>query len=163
MSVSRIKDLVGEKAPSFCLKNQSNNEVCLDGLLKSGYKFVLLYFYPKDLTSGCTTEAKSFSSAVSEFEKLGVKVVGVSKLGVESKQRFIKKHNLKIELLADEDLGVAKAYGVLKKKKMFGKEVIGISRETFLIDSGSSKIIKHWTKVNPKTHVAEVLSYIATL
>ena len=151
-----------KKAPTFCLKNQDNQEVCLKDLLGK-HRFILIYFYPKDNTPGCTIEAVSFSQYLDELESLGVKVLGISKLDVKSKKRFALKHGLKLDLLADEDLATAKAYGVLKEKNMFGRKVVGINRETFLVDGKDGAIIHHWPKVKPKTHVAEVIEHLQAL
>ncbi len=161
MTKTKNNDLTGKRAPVFCLPNQNGKEVYLkDELakLKTG-GMILLFFYPKDMTSGCTTEAVSFSEAKRKFSARGVKIFGISKLTPESKQKFIAKHNLKIDLLSDENLKVCEKYGVWREKNMYGKKVMGIARESFLIDK-NGKIIKHFQKVKPAEHVDEVLDFL---
>ncbi len=159
----KVSNLNLKQAPDFCLPNQEDKTVCLKDFLNGKYRYILVYFYPKDNTPGCTIEAVSFSQYLDELELLGVKVLGISKLGVESKKRFADKHNLTIDLLADEDMKVAQAYGVIKEKTMFGRKVVGINRETFLVDAKTGQIIKHWPKVKAKEHVEEVLEYLRIL
>ncbi len=154
-------NLLGKKAPNFCLPNQNGKKVCLkDELakLKDG-GMILLFFYPKDMTPGCTTEAISLSEAKRKLSARGVKIFGISKLTPESKQKFIAKHNLKIDLLSDEDMEVCEKYGVWREKNMYGKKVMGIARESFLIGK-DGKIIKHFQKVKPATHIDEVLEFL---
>ena len=152
------KDMTGKKAKVFCLPNQNNEKICLKDILEDGKK-VILFFYPKDMTSGCTTEAAAFSEAKRKFTARGIKVFGVSKLGVESKQKFVEKNNLKIDLLADEDLKVAEKYGVLQEKENRGKVTQTISRETFIIDT-DRKILKHFTSVKPANHLDEIMEFL---
>ncbi len=154
-------NLEGKKAPAFCLPDHSGQEVCLKDVLAQG-KDVLLFFYPRDMTSGCTVETQAFSAAKRRFGARGVRVFGVSKLSVESKQKFRQKSGITVDLLADEELEVAQKYGVWREKNMYGKKVMGIARETFLIGAADGRIIKHWQKVKPATHVDEVLAFLAT-
>jgi peroxiredoxin Q/BCP len=147
-------------APEFTVKNQRGEDVTLSQELKSNK--VLLYFYPKDMTPGCTLEGIGFSQHKSDFEKHDVKVFGVSADSVDKHQKFCEKESLTIDLLSDESKEMLEAYGVWKEKSMFGKKYMGISRETFLIGQDST-IIKHWNTVKPAAHPKEVLAYIQSL
>ncbi len=143
---------VGDKAPEFCLPNQDDVEICLRDLKG---KWVVLYFYPKDLTPGCTTEACDFTNELDEFEKLDAIVLGVSADSTKKHRSFIEKKNLKITLLSDEDHKVIEAFGAWQLKKMYGKEFMGIVRSTFIIDpEGIIKAV--WPKVKVKGHVQQV-------
>ncbi len=150
---------IGDKAPEFCLPNQDSEEVCLRDLQGS---WVVLYFYPKDNTPGCTTEAIDFTALKSEFEKEGATILGVSPDSVKKHQNFITKKELGITLLSDEDKEVLKAYGVWQLKKNFGKEYMGVVRSTFLIDP-DGKIAYIWPKVKVKGHAQEVLEKLKEL
>ncbi|WP_456470178.1 thioredoxin-dependent thiol peroxidase [Caminibacter sp.] len=141
------------KAYDFCLPNQDGVEICLRDLKG---RWIVLYFYPKDNTPGCTTEAKEFSALLDEFEKLGAVVIGISPDSPKKHSNFIEKHNLKITLLSDENKEVLKAYGAWGKKKMYGKEYEGVIRSTFLIDPDGN-IVKEYKKVKAKGHAANVL------
>ncbi len=116
----------------------------------------VIYFYPKDDTPGCTTEAKDFTDMAADFAALGVKVVGVSKDTVAKHDKFKAKHDLSLILVSDADGGMCEAFGAWGVKKMYGKEYEGIIRSTFLIDAGGS-VAKVWPKVKVKGHAAEVL------
>jgi peroxiredoxin Q/BCP len=144
---------IGEKAPDFCLPNQDNEEVCLRDLQGS---WVVLYFYPKDNTPGCTTEALDFTAHIDEFRDLGATVLGVSPDSVKRHQNFIVKKELKVTLLADEEHKVCELYGVWQLKKNYGREYMGVVRSTFLIDP-DGVIRAKWEKVRVKGHVEEVL------
>ena len=150
---------VGDKAPDFCLPNQDNEEICLRDFQGS---WVVLYFYPKDNTPGCTTEALDFTALKDEFEKEGAIILGVSPDSVKKHQNFIAKKNLGITLLSDEDKEVLKEYGVWQLKKNFGKEYMGVVRSTFLIDP-DGKIAYIWPKVKVKGHAKEVLEKLKEL
>lgn len=150
---------VGEKAPSFDLPTDAGTQFRLSA--QKG-RLVVLYFYPKDDTSGCTTEAKDFSSHVEDFDKAGAAVIGVSPDSVASKAKFRKKHTLSVALAADEDKAVATAYGVWVEKSMYGRKYMGVERSTFLID-GKGKIAKIWRKVKVPGHAAEVLAAVKAL
>ncbi|MEO1958249.1 MAG: thioredoxin-dependent thiol peroxidase [Nautiliaceae bacterium] len=141
------------KAKEFCLPNQDGVEICLRDLLG---KWIVLYFYPKDNTPGCTTEAKEFSELIDEFEKLGSIVIGISPDSPKRHSNFIQKHNLKITLLSDENKEVLKAYGAWGKKKMYGKEYEGVIRSTFII-SPNGEIVKEFKNVKAKGHAKKVL------
>ena len=120
-------------------------------------KKIILYFYPKDNTSGCIIEAKDFTLFIDDFKDKDYFIIGVSRDSVKSHQNFIKKHNLKILLLSDTDEQLVKAFNVLKEKTLYGKKYIGIIRSTFILDE-EGKIIKEYRKVIPKTHVKILLS-----
>jgi peroxiredoxin Q/BCP len=147
-----------KKAPTFILQNQDGQNVSLSDF--SGKK-VLLYFYPKDMTPGCTIEAIGLSEKKKAFENRNTVVIGISRDPVEKHKKFCDKENLEIMLLSDENGTVVKDYGVWQEKNMFGKTHMGISRESFLIDEQGS-IIKHWTKVQPAKHPKEVLDWLDT-
>ncbi len=144
----------GNNAPDVKLFSQ-DKEVSLSDFKG---KWVVLYFYPKDNTPGCTIEAIDFSSLKKDFEKFNAVVLGVSPDSVESHCKFIEKKELTIDLLSDSEKEVAKAYGVWDKKKFMGKEYMGIIRSTFLIKDG--KIIKAWSPVKVKGHAEAVLEEI---
>jgi len=150
---------IGEKAPGFCLSNQDDEEVCLRDLAGS---WVVLYFYPKDNTPGCTTEALDFTARLGEFESLGAAVLGVSPDSVKKHQNFIAKKELGVTLLSDEEKEVCRAYGVWQLKKNYGREYMGVVRSTFLIDP-DGKIAARWEKVRVKGHVEAVLEKLREL
>jgi peroxiredoxin Q/BCP len=149
----------GTKAPAFTLPNQDGHKVKLTGLNK---RWVVLYFYPKDDTPGCTTEACDFTSGIKAFEKLNATVLGVSPDSEESHRKFIKKHSLKIDLLSDPDKKVLEKYGAWGVKKMYGKESMGVIRSTYLIDPGG-KIAYAWPNVKAKGHAEKVREKLAEL
>lgn len=143
---------VGVEAPQFCLPDKDNNEVCLKNFQD---KYIVLYFYPKDNTPGCTTEAIGFTGILPELQKLDAVVIGVSPDSPESHARFIEKKNLKVTLLSDVEKKVIKAYGKWGKKKFRGKEYMGVTRSTFLIDPDGN-IGYIWPKVSVIGHVEDV-------
>jgi peroxiredoxin Q/BCP len=149
----------GVKSPVFCLKNEDEQEVCLKDYKG---KWVVLYFYPKDDTPGCTIEAKDFSKENPGFEALDAAILGVSADDCGSHKSFINKYKLKINLLADPDKKVLKKYGVWKKKKFMGREYMGIARTTYLIDP-EGKIAFLWEKVSPAGHAGAVQEKIKEL
>ena len=142
----------GHKAPDFCLPNQDNEEICLRDLQGS---WVVLYFYPKDNTPGCTTEACDFTEALPDFTDLGATILGVSPDSVKRHQNFIAKKELKITLLSDEEKEVLQAYGVWQLKKNYGREYMGVVRTTYLIDP-DGKVAYVWEKVRVKGHIETV-------
>jgi peroxiredoxin Q/BCP len=144
---------VGAKAPSFNLESDAGGRPSL-GDFKG--KWVVLYFYPKDNTPGCTREAQSFTAAAAQLKKLGAEVLGVSKDSVKSHCGFRDKIGIGFPLLSDTDLKVHRAYGAWGKKTMYGKEVEGTIRSTFLI-SPDGKIARAWTSVKVDGHVDKVL------
>ena len=145
---------VGDKAPNFTLPDQEGQEHTL-----SAYKGspVVLYFYPKDHTSGCTTEACGFRDDYSAYQKAGVTILGVSPDSPKTHTNFIAKHDLPFTLLADTEREVLKLYGAWGLKKMYGREYEGVLRTTFLI-SADGKIAKIYEKVKPAAHSAEILA-----
>ncbi len=143
---------VESKAPEFCAPNQDETEICLRDL--SG-KWIVLYFYPKDNTPGCTTEACEFTEALPDFEDLDAVILGVSPDSPKKHRNFIEKKDLKITLLADEDKTLCEAYGVWQLKKNYGREYMGVVRSTFII-SPDGNIAAKWEKVRVKGHVEAV-------
>ena len=143
----------GDVAEDFCLPDYQGKEHCLHDYLG---KWIVLYFYPKDNTSGCTREAKDFTEMRDEFEKLGAVIVGVSKDSPKSHEKFINKHQLNILLLSDENHEVLEKYGAWGKKKNYGREYFGTIRTTYLIDP-QGKVVKIWKNVRVKGHVEKVL------
>lgn len=144
--------LVNKKAPDFTLLDQNEKE---HSLSEFKGKKVLLYFYPKDDTPGCTTEACSFRDRLNELKKHGVQVIGVSCDTPKSHKKFAEKFQLNFPLLADVDKKVVEKYGVWVEKSMYGKKYMGIQRDSFLIDE-TGKVVKHYEKVKPTEHVDEV-------
>ena len=143
---------IGTKAPEFCLPNQDETEICLRDL--SG-KWIVLYFYPKDNTPGCTTEACDFTEAMPDFEALDAVILGVSPDSPKKHTNFIEKKALTITLLADEDKELCNAYDVWKLKKFMGKEYMGVVRTTYII-SPEGEIVAAWDKVRVKAHAQTV-------
>ncbi len=150
---------IGDHAPDFTLLNQSEEDVSLSDYAGS---WLVLYFYPKDNTSGCTLEAKEFTCLVDAFSELGAIVIGVSKDSIQSHNNFIEKHDLGIELLSDPDHVVMEKYGVWQKKKLYGKEFMGVVRSTFLI-TPEGMIAQAWHKVKAKDHAEKVLETLKEL
>lgn len=150
---------IGQPAPDFSVLNQDGAEIKM-----SDYKGkkVVLYFYPRDNTPGCTTEANDFKDHIEAFESLNTVVLGVSKDSVKSHTNFICKYALPFNLLSDIELEVIKAYDVWQLKKMYGKESMGVVRSTFLIDE-EGILREAWTKVKVKGHVEAVLEAIRTI
>ncbi|WP_461202071.1 thioredoxin-dependent thiol peroxidase [Anoxybacillus sp. TBDG-1] len=144
------------EAPNFTLPASNGENVTLSQFRG---KYVVLYFYPKDMTPGCTTEACEFRDHYEVFEELGAVVIGISPDSIGRHKKFIEKHRLPFLLLADEKQDVAKAYGVWKLKKNFGKEYMGIERSTFLVDP-NGQIVQEWRKVKVNGHVEEVLNVL---
>lgn len=144
------------KAPEFSLKNEQGNTVTLENYKG---KYVVLYFYPKDMTPGCTTEACDFRDAFAEFSDLNAVILGVSADDANKHTKFIEKYGLPFSLLVDADHTVSESYNVWVLKKMYGKEYMGIERSTFLINP-EGVIVKEWRKVKVKQHIEEVLNSI---
>jgi peroxiredoxin Q/BCP len=144
----------GDAAADFELPTESGETLKLSRLKGNA---VVLYFYPKDDTSGCTAEAKDFSRLVPEFRKAGAEVIGISPDSVESHDKFRRKHGLAVRLAADEDKKAANAYGVWVEKSMYGRKYMGVERSTFLID-GAGRIARIWRKVKVPGHAEEVLA-----
>jgi peroxiredoxin Q/BCP len=144
--------LIGKPAPPFCLPDAGGAEHCLEA---SRGKWVVLYFYPRDNTPGCTLEALSFNAALQEFADMGAVVIGVSADTPESHRKFVEKYSLSILLLSDTAHAVLNAYQVWKPKKIMGKEFLGTERSTFLINPGGT-IVQAWRKVSVKGHADAV-------
>lgn len=147
---------VGELVPDFTLVDQDEKSHTL-----SQYrgKKVVLYFYPKDMTPGCTVQAEGMRDSMNDLEAKGIVVLGVSVDDVKSHKKFVEKHNLNFPLLADTEKTVVQDYGVWKEKSMFGKKYMGIQRDTFLIDE-EGKLIQHFEKVNPLKHASQILALV---
>ena len=150
---------VGDKAPNFSMPASNASTVSL-ATLKG--KNVVLYFYPRDDTPGCTLEAKDFRDHLAEFEKLNTVIIGVSKDSVKSHEKFREKFCLPFPLASDEESSVCEAYGTWKEKSMYGKTYMGIQRDTFLID-GNGVIRNIWRKVKVEDHVKQVLEAVKAL
>ena len=146
------------KAPNFKLQSTSKNDYSLKDSIN---KYIVIYFYPKDDTPGCTIETNDFNKLLSKFKKLECEVYGISKDNLKSHDKFREKYKIKFDLLADEKLTVLKKYKVWGKKKFMGREYLGINRTTFLIDK-KGKIIKIWENVKVKDHAKEVLETLKT-
>jgi len=146
------------KAPNFILPSTSKEKYSLKDSLG---KYVVIYFYPKDDTPGCTIETNDFNKLLLKFKKLECEVYGISKDNLKSHDKFREKYKIKFNLLADEEIKVLKKYKVWGKKKFMGREFMGIIRTTFLIDK-KGKIIKIWDNVKVKDHAKEVLETLKT-
>jgi len=144
----------GDKAPDFDLPAAGMENVKLSALAG---KPVVLFFYPKDDTSGCTAEAIDFTAALPDFEKLGVQVIGMSPDPVKKHHKFREKHGLETVLVSDEEKQALSAYGVWVEKSMYGRKYMGVERSTFLIGA-DGRIVKAWRKVKVPGHVADVLA-----
>lgn len=150
---------VGKKAPAFTLENQDGNKTKLSDYAG---KWVVLYFYPKDDTPGCTTQACDFSASIDAYGALDAEVIGVSPDGPEKHQKFIAKHDLKVTLLCDPEHGVMEKYGAWGEKMMYGKKTIGVKRSTVLIDP-KGKVAHHWPNVRAKGHAEKVQDMLSEL
>ena len=148
---------IGMKAPEFTLNDKDGNTVSLSDFLG---KKVVLYFYPRDNTPGCTRQACAFAAAYEGFKAKDVVVIGVSKDSVASHQKFAQKYDLPFILLSDPELQAIQSYGVWQEKKLYGKVSYGVVRTTFIIDE-QGNIEKIMPKVKPDTNAAEILSYLA--
>ena len=144
---------VGQTAPDFTVPRDGGGEISLSGQKP---KAVVLYFYPKDDTPGCTKEAIGFSEQLEAFEAAGAVVIGVSKDTAAKHDKFVAKHGLTVALASDEDGSICENYGVWVEKSMYGKTYMGIERSTFLID-GTGKVLQEWRKVRVPGHVDAVL------
>ena len=147
----------GDKAPA--LKVTSSDGSTVD--LSSPGQPLVLYFYPKDDTSGCTREAQDFTELAGDFEKAGVKVVGVSRDPMKKHDKFIAKYDLKVPLISDEDGAISDAFGTWVEKSMYGRKYMGMERATYLIGA-DGKILRSWRKVKVPSHAAEVLKAART-
>ncbi|MGM9943375.1 MAG: thioredoxin-dependent thiol peroxidase [Lysinibacillus sp.] len=148
--------LLNQQAPNFTLENEKGQKVSLSDFKG---KNVILYFYPKDMTPGCTTEACDFRDAHEDFASLNAVILGVSMDDANKHTKFIEKHGLPFSLLVDAEHEVAEKYGVWVLKKMYGREYMGIERSTFLINE-QGIIVAQWRKVKVKNHIEAVLSQL---
>ena len=145
----------GTKAPNFNAIDQNNNNHTLD---KYPNKKIILYFYPRDNTPGCTKQAIEFNRIKKELERQNIIIIGVSKDSLLSHQNFAKKYTLKIPILSDPTLSIIKKYKVWKEKSLYGKKYMGIVRTTYLIDK-NKKIEQYWSPVKLKNHINEIITY----
>ena len=150
---------INTKAPNFTLPSTSNDKYSLKDSIG---KYVVIYFYPKDDTPGCTVETNDFNKLLTKFKKLNCEIYGISKDSLKSHDKFRDKYKIKLDLLADEEIKVLKKYKVWGKKKFMGREFMGINRTTFLIDK-EGKITKIWENVKVKDHAKEVLEALKTI
>lgn len=149
--------VIGKPAPDFTLPSTTGEPIALKQF--KGKKTVILYFYPKDETPGCTKEACAFRDAFSEFEKHNAVILGVSNDPMDSHNAFRGKHHLPFTLLSDEDAAVAKLYGVYKQKNLYGKKSLGIERTTFVIDR-TGRVAQIYPKVKVEGHIADLLEFV---
>ena len=150
---------IGDSVPDFCLPNQDEEEICLRDIRG---RWIVLYFYPKDNTPGCTTEACDFTAALPDFEGLDAIVLGVSPDSPKIHRNFIEKKDLKITLLADEEKELCNLFGCWQLKKNYGREYMGVVRSTFIIGP-DGKVAAKWEKVRVKGHVDEVKAKLEEL
>lgn len=158
-STRSAKAVVGQALPGFTLAATGGKDVSLEGLRG---KTVVLYFYPKDATPGCTIEGHDFSRLKKDFEKAGAEVFGISRDSMKSHEKFKSCENYSVDLLSDEDEAVCGLFGVIKMKNMYGKQVRGIERSTFVIDP-QGKLVKEWRGVKVPGHAEEVLNFVKTI
>ena len=150
---------IGDAIPDFCLPNQDEEEICFRDIKG---RWAVIYFYPKDNTPGCTTEACDFTAALADFTGMEAIILGVSPDSPKKHRNFIEKKELKITLLADEEKELCKSFGMWQLKKFMGKEYMGVVRSTFLIAADGTLAYK-WEKVRVKNHVQEVKEKLAEL
>jgi peroxiredoxin Q/BCP len=153
------KNLEGKKCPSF-------SGECTNGVTLTNKDFndknLVIYFYPKDSTPGCTTEGQDFRDNYNEFQKYETEIIGVSRDSIKSHENFKLKQSFPFELLSDPDEKMCKSFDVMKMKSMYGREYLGVDRSTFLIDK-NGKVVKEWRSVKVKGHVKEVLEEVKAL
>lgn len=154
-----MTDFVNKMAPDFTLPNQNNS---MHSLSDYRGQYVLVYFYPKDMTPGCTTEAQCFRNRLNDLKALGVQVLGISADDIASHQKFAGKYGLNFPLLSDVSMEVVKQYGVWVEKNMYGKKYMGIQRDSFLV-GGDGIVVKHYSKVKPEEHADEVIRDVQDL
>ena len=150
---------VNTKAPTFNLNSTNGNSYSLKDSIG---KYLVLYFYPKDDTLGCTIETNDFNKLLPKFKKLNCEIYGISKDDIKSHNKFKDKYNIKFDLLADDEIKIVKSYKVWAKKKFMGREFMGVVRSTFLIDP-RGKILKIWNNVKVKDHAKEVLDTLKNI
>jgi len=154
-----VKNLSGKKCPKF-KADATSDKVISNETFKN--KNVVIYFYPKDSTPGCTSEGQDFRDNYKKFKKLSTDILGISRESIKSHENFKSKQDFPFELLSDPDEKVCKAFDVMKLKSMYGREYIGVDRSTFLVNS-AGKIIKEWRGVKVKGHALEVLNAVKEL
>ena len=154
-----VKNLEGKKCPKFSAEATSE-QVISNQTYKD--KNVVIYFYPKDSTPGCTTEGQEFRDNYKKFKKYNTEILGVSRESIKSHENFKSKQNFPFELLSDSDEKVCKAFDVMKMKSMYGRQYMGVDRSTFIVND-QGKIIKEWRSVKVKGHVQEVLETVEKL
>lgn len=154
-----MTSLLNTPVPSFSLQDQDGNMHTPE---QYKGKYLLLYFYPKDMTPGCTTEACTFRDTMNNLKESDVQVLGVSADSVESHKKFAQKYQLNFPLLADTEKTLIQALGIWKEKTLFGKIGLGISRDSFLVNP-EGMVVKHYEKVDPQEHPAEVLADVQAL
>ena len=159
MPEKKVELKVGDSAPDFCLPDKNRSNVCLKDFTD---KYTIVYFYPKDNTPGCTTEAIGFTSILPDLQKLDATVVGISPDSAESHAKFAEKKDLKVTLLSDLEKEVIKKYGAWGLKKFRGKTYMGVIRSTFIVDP-KGKIAHVWPKISVKGHAEEVKSILTEL
>jgi peroxiredoxin Q/BCP len=150
---------IGKKVKNFKAESTKNEEFILNDYFGS---FIVLFFYPKDNTPGCTQEGIDFSDNYNKFKKLDSNIFGISKDSIKSHQNFINKYKYKFDLISDHDEKICNLFDVIKEKNMYGKKYMGIERSTFIIDKKGT-LIKEWRKVKVKGHAIEVLEFIKKL
>ncbi len=155
--VTSLLPTIGKLAPDFNLASTTGETVSLRQF--KGKKTVVLYFYPKDETQGCTKEACDFRDHISEFEQNNTVVLGVSTDGLDSHHHFVEKHRLPFVLLSDEDTSVSKLYGVYKQRNLYGKKYFGIERTTFVIDK-TGRVAQIYPKVKVEGHIQDLLEFV---
>lgn len=151
---------VGQDAPQFSLPATGGQTISLDQF--KGQKNLVLYFYPKDSTPGCTKEGQAFRDMYPDFQAADCEILGASKDGIKAHENFKAKQEFPFELLSDKEGSLCEDYGVFREKKMYGKTYMGIVRSTFVIDK-DGKIAKVWDKVKVKGHVEEVLEFVQSM
>ena len=150
---------IGLKIKNFTAKSTNNDEFILKDYLEG---YLVMFFYPKDNTSGCTQEGVDFSENYSKFKKLNTEIFGISRDSLKSHNNFKEKYGFKFDLISDTEENICNSFSVIKEKSMYGKKYMGVERSTFIIDSHGS-LIQEWRKVKVKGHVDEVLKYIKEL
>ena len=150
---------IGQKIKNFTANSTNKDEFILKDYLG---RYLVIFFYPKDNTSGCTQEGIDFSENYNKFKKLNTKIFGISRDSLKSHDNFKEKYGFKFDLISDTDESICNSFGVIKEKSMYGKKYMGVERSTFIIDA-DGLLIKEWRKVKVKGHVAEVLKYLKEL
>ncbi len=150
---------IGTAAPGFTLPNQNNDNISLSDFKG---KWIVLYFYPKDMTPGCITEACTFQEEMPDFAKINAVILGVSKDSVVRHKKFAEKYNLLFSLLSDEESNVCETYETWQKKKLYGREFMGIVRSTYIINP-DGEIVKTFPKVKVKEHAQEVMEFLKSV